>query len=121
MVKFCLPDKAFLDSHVGNYASAHRVVFPRQLCERGHPWPGRELLGDSDWVLSLSTPPQCPDQPGLGLVEMPLGSLDYVRAAVYPPAGAPGVICIWEQGVPAGEKRMHLDGALERKHTQVGC
>lgn len=40
-------------------------------------------------------------------------------AAVHLLAGAPGSFCIWEQEVPTGGKRVHLDGALERKDTDV--
>lgn len=41
-------------------------------------------------------------------------------AAVHLLAGAPGSFCIWEQEIPTGGKRVHLDGALERKDTDVG-
>lgn len=83
LLQYCLPDKASPDSQVGSCASARCVVSLRQLCEHGHPLAGPPAPRGQRLGPVPLHPPQCPGQPGLEVVETPLGSLDYVLLCTY--------------------------------------
>lgn len=116
---YCLLDKAFPDSPCAKLPPSHCVTSLRQICRLAATWPGRELLRDSGWVWSLSTPHRAQTSQDLEGDGNTSGKPE-LHAAVHLPAGAPDGFYIWEQELPTGEKRMHLYGALERKTTDVG-